>query len=71
MQSKTLRETLLAWYRDFQNNRLVLEEVEVYLKEHEMQQNMNPSAIHIPTFVWSVLAVIVGLILYHMFFGRT
>lgn len=32
---------------------------------------MNPSAIHIPTFVWSVLAVIVGLILYHMLFGRS
>jgi hypothetical protein len=32
---------------------------------------MNPSAIHIPTFIWSVLAVIVGLILYHMLFGRS
>jgi len=44
----------------------VLEDIE----REQMQQNMNPSAIHIPTFVWSVLAVIVGLILYHMFFGR-
>ena len=45
-------------------SRLVLEEIEV-------QQNMNPSAIHIPTFLWSVLAVIVGLIIYHMLFGRS
>jgi hypothetical protein len=35
-----------------------------------MQQNMNPSAIHIPTFIWSVVAVLVGLILYHLFFGK-
>lgn len=52
------------WLFKLQNNRLVLEEIEV-------QQQMNPSAIHIPTFIWSVLAVIVGLILYHMFFGRS
>lgn len=33
-------------------------------------EKMNPSAIHIPTFVWSVLAVIIGLLIYHMIFGR-
>lgn len=57
---------LQAWLSEQRANRLVLEEIE----RSQMQQNMNPSAIHIPTFVWSVLAVIVGLILYHMFFGR-
>jgi type II secretory pathway component PulM len=63
MQSKTPLETLLDWLQNLQANRLVLEEIEV-------QQNMNPSAIHIPTFLWSVLAVIVGLILYHFIFGK-
>jgi prolipoprotein diacylglyceryltransferase len=56
--------TFLSWLSSLQTNRLVLEEIEV-------KQNMNPSAIHIPTFIWSVLAVIVGLILYHMLFGRS
>lgn len=55
---------LQNWFSSLLSNRLVLEEIEV-------QQAMNPSAIHIPTFVWSVLAVIVGLILYHMLFGRS
>lgn len=62
MQFKTLRN----WLLELQARRLVLEEIE----RSQMQQNMNPSAIHIPTFVWSVAAVIVGLILYHMLFGR-
>ena len=51
---------------DLQANRLVLEDIE----RSQMNKTMNPSAIHIPTFVWSVAAVIVGLILYHMLFGR-
>lgn len=62
MRFKTLRN----WLSEQQARRLVLEEIE----RSQMQQNMNPSAIHIPTFVWSVAAVIVGLILYHMLFGR-
>ena len=62
MQYSTLRN----WLLELQANRLVLEDIE----RSQMQQNMNPSAIHIPTFVWSVVAVIVGLILYHMLFGR-
>jgi len=31
---------------------------------------MNPSSIHLPTFIWSVAAVLVGLLIYHMLFGR-
>jgi hypothetical protein len=62
-----LYQRLRAKLSELQANRVVLEEIE----RSQMQQNMNPAAIHIPTFVWSVLAVIVGLILYHMFFGRS